>query len=184
MRILLFHCSRIGSRDVRKSTRPKGIVSDTPVQRTFHDALLALVCVEPWDGEDAIAEASSSIVSHLRLIRRDHVVLTPFAHLSNQLAEPGKARVVLDALQKSLTRSTYRVDMLSFGFHKNFGFALSDVSIHGHPGSVAFRRIPLSIEDELVALSRFVGLDKSIQLLESMSARVARHSPNQEQGAV
>jgi len=168
MKLLLFHCSRVASKDLRRSNRPKGIESGAPAGRSFSDVLLTFVCVEPWDGEGAIEQAKSTILNHLRIIRRDHVVITPFAHLSNHLANSKQANLVIDALQKSLQTTVNLVDVLSFGFHKDFRFALSDVSVFGHPGSVAFRRIPSDAMSEIHALIGTLSIEERNSLINSL----------------
>jgi threonyl-tRNA synthetase len=177
MRLLMFHCSKIGARDLRRSNRPKGVVSSQAGSKSFSDVLLVFVSVEKWDGDREIEEAGAAITAHLRMIRRDHVVVTPFAHLTVNLAESHRALSMVDGLEKILLRTTNRVDTLSFGFHKEFRFALSEVSIYGHPGSVAFRRIPRNSMAELVSMAEEVGPAEALQAISQLSADDTQNSP-------
>jgi len=173
MRLLLLHCKRLSFEDVRKSKRPIGITPNSKVSQEFSNALAAFVCVEKWDNEsEYISKAVKIISDHLRMIKRNRVVITPFAHLSYYLASFKIATKVLDSICKKLQAKGIEVGKSSFGYHKNFSVVLKNAVIYGHPGSVAYRRIPNDIESELRHLVEQEGVKKIYEILERMESDI------------
>jgi len=62
-----------------------------------------------------------------------NIILLPFAHLSNRLADSGKSLKILVNLE-SLLKKDFNVIRSHFGSHKSL---LLD--IYGHPGNVRYR---------------------------------------------
>lgn len=141
MKLLMWHCSELKSRDIRRSTRPRGIRSliGRPQTVKFANVLAAFVCVEEGDTAETTAAACEEILRLGRQIRRRKVVVVPFAHLSgNLMADSERAQELIALLGERLTEAGARVATNSFGYHKRF--ELHYVA-KGHPGSVAFRDV-------------------------------------------
>ena len=140
MKLLIWHCATLSSRDVRRSNRPRGI-SSIRAKRTkaeFSNVLAAFVCIEEQDDESTVAAARVEIVELFHLNHAASVVVVPFAHLSNKLKVDSKAALsLIESLASQLAGTDeFPVATNSFGFHKEFALAFH---AHGHPGSVAFR---------------------------------------------
>ncbi len=142
MKLLMWHCDTLRSRDVRKSTRPFGIGDrvGAPTTATFTDVLAAFVCVEAGDTAETLSAARGEILRRSEDIKRREIVVVPFAHLSNRLmVRPrGRAQQMIGMLADMLEQDGVRVTTNSFGFHKEF--ELHYVA-KGYPGSVAFRDV-------------------------------------------
>lgn len=141
MKLLMWHCSRLRSSDVRRSNRPRGIRSllSKPTTVEFKNVLVAFACIEQGDTDRTIAAAVEEILRQSEHVRRRNVVVVPFAHLSSKLmtdSEGALALIVL--LSNSLREAGLEVETNSFGYHKQF--ELHYVA-KGYPGSVAFREV-------------------------------------------
>lgn len=139
MKLLLWHCERLSYVDGKPSTRPEGIhqVAPTPTSGSFNDLLVVFTTVESGDGEANIERATQEIQRMIKMIGERLVLLMPFAHLSNDLAEEEQATGAIAEIARRLAQGHSEVVRASFGFHKE-DFELSYVA-NGHPGSVAYR---------------------------------------------
>jgi threonyl-tRNA synthetase len=141
MKLLMWHCSTLSSKDIRKSNRPQGIreLTGDPTKVTFSDVLVAFICVERDDSEATVGKACEEILRQSENIGRRNLVVVPFAHLSNKLmTDSEEAQSVIAALSTRLEGSGLDVTTNSFGYHKQF--ELHYVA-KGYPGSVAFRDV-------------------------------------------
>lgn len=66
-------------------------------------------------------------------VGRSDIILLPFAHLSNELAESELSLLILDNLTKTFSKE-FNVRRGHFGSHKEFL-----VDVFGHAGNVRFR---------------------------------------------
>jgi threonyl-tRNA synthetase len=141
MRLLLWHCATLGSRDVRRSNRPPGIdsISGNPTTERFNDVLAAFVCVEGEDSAATADKGAEEIVALSRQLACERVAIVPFAHLTSSLMTDSKlARTLIEQVADAVEASGLTTKLTSFGFHKEF--ELHFVA-KGHPGAVAFRQI-------------------------------------------
>lgn len=158
---------------MRRSKRPLGIIPNSKVSQEFSNSLAAFVCVETWDDKsEYISNAVKIIVDHLNMIKRERVVIIPFAHLSVYLASFKIATKVLNNICKKLQSEGFEIGRSSFGYHKKFSVVLKNAIIFGHPGSVAYRRIPNDVESELRHLVEQEGIKKIYEMLESMESEM------------
>lgn len=142
MKLLLWHCSELNYRDTIPSDRPKGIATVQSEKKCGHfvDVLVIFVSIEDIDTEHEVDEATDSIISTLDMLGcRKEVVVVPFAHLSQALAQPQKAVLLIADLEKRLESYGIAATVASFGYHKEFSLYYR---AFGHPGSVAFRSLP------------------------------------------
>lgn len=141
MKLLIWHCSSLQSRDIRKSSRPRGIreLVGRPTTVKFTDVLVIFACVEKGDTAETMVEGGTEILRLSEQIGRHEVVVVPFAHLSSELMiDSEQAQALINVLAENLDRLGLKVTTSSFGYHKQF--ELHYVA-KGYPGSVAFRDV-------------------------------------------
>jgi threonyl-tRNA synthetase len=141
MKLLIWHCSKLASRDVRRSSRPRGISEsvDAPRSESFVDVLAAFACVESGDDEQSVEAAAREIAKLGRQVHCRDVVIVPFAHLSRDLmTDSRRAAGMLERIAGELKRDGWQTAVNSFGYHKEF--ELHFVA-KGHPGAVAYREV-------------------------------------------
>ncbi|MGC8651654.1 MAG: threonine--tRNA ligase [Candidatus Micrarchaeia archaeon] len=91
------------------------------------DAMALLVSVEKGDTESTADLAVKEAAETMGKLKRERVVVYPFAHLSNDLAEPKEAMHIIDYMFDALN-GRFEAKKAPFGWNK----ALS-LSIKGHP---------------------------------------------------
>ncbi len=105
---------------------------------SFKEPLVVFCTVEKADAKntaDIVKQASDEIKGIADKLKPATLILYPYAHLSNSLAEPGLAVSALEALKDSLGRF-YEVYRAPFGWYKSF-----KISCKGHPLSESSRHI-------------------------------------------
>ncbi|MFA5061077.1 MAG: threonyl-tRNA synthetase editing domain-containing protein [Candidatus Pacearchaeota archaeon] len=137
MKTLLFHCKRYVTKIVRISNRP-GKINPEKInrKRTFsNECIVVLLTIEKRDKiNKCCPELKKEIVKMVREVGHKNIVLLPFAHLSNKLADSKKSLGGLNYLEKSLQEENFSVLRDHFGSHKSL---LLD--IYGHPGNARYR---------------------------------------------
>ena len=140
--MILWHLDFLRYKDERVSTRPFGIreVLLKKNKGSFENALMVLTCVERDDDSKEIKEAVEEIRKTIQAIKSTRkIVIVPFVHLSESIADPKKAIMVLQTLRSELISFNLDVDTISFGYHKGFELHFRG---YGHPLAVAFRSFP------------------------------------------
>jgi len=135
MKALLCHCRNFKTETKRLATLPVGIrpevISDPILETT--NVILALITVELTDDVRSVAE---KLAREIRKMCNDtghfKIVLFPFAHLSNNLADTSLTLRVLDALLATL--NDLQPMRAHFGSDKKL---LLD--IFGHKGNIRYR---------------------------------------------
>jgi threonyl-tRNA synthetase len=142
MKLLLWHCKYLRYVDGDASKRPRQSTQfvEPPRAEEFDDVVLALTCVEKGDTDASIRSAASSITEMAGRVKRDRVVVVPFAHLTSADAledRKEEARPVVDKLVAAAAAAgSLTVTSSSFGYNKEF--ELHFVA-HDHFGSVCYR---------------------------------------------
>ncbi len=135
MKALLLHCKNYHIKVGLLANRPVS-VSPEPIiepEQTRTNCVVALVTVENGDDEVKTKLLSNDIRIMAENVARQSIVIFPFAHLSNNLADSKTAIDLLEAVKNNLS-DDYQVIRSHFGSHKEF---LLDV--FGHPGNARFR---------------------------------------------
>lgn len=102
--------------------------------------LAVFTCVERDDDLREVEEAAEEIHNMIQVVKSTRrVVIVPFVHLSESIAPPEKAIMILHQLDSKLRSLNLNVDTISFGYHKGFEFHYRS---YGHPTAVAFRSFP------------------------------------------
>ncbi|MCL4373312.1 MAG: threonine--tRNA ligase [Candidatus Marsarchaeota archaeon] len=104
------------------------IYEDSDEKRaSIDDTLALLVSVEKKDTEGTAELAVKEAIDTMQKLKRERIVVYPFAHLSNDLAEPKEAMHIIDYMFNELKKH-FDAKKAPFGWNK----ALS-LSIKGHP---------------------------------------------------
>jgi len=118
-------------------------------EQHFRNVLVVFVSVEEGDSKDAdrlVDEATSDIIDVATKVKADHIVVYPYAHLSQRLAPPSEALMVLKLLEEKLKERWPRVTRAPFGWYKAFtlkcfGHPLSELSREYKPKAVQQRKV-------------------------------------------
>ncbi len=142
MRGLIIKTDRFYFKDREKSTWPKGIKDYQNFEKEgkeFSNVINVWVCVEKDDRENYIINLVRRIKElNDNFYKLSHVVVLPFGHLSNKLANPKKAKEFLDKIVELLQRD-FKVDAVTFGTHKDL-----ILEIPGQPAEVSYFEFPYS----------------------------------------
>ena len=136
MRGIIWHCSKIEYEDTKKSTRPKGVAKDVELSEgKFDDSVLVFACIEAGDTERELDNAVSRLDGLMKegFYKTNHIVVSPFAHLSNKLANPLMAQEMCEKLVDKFNKLGYKTDALTFGTHKHLV-----LEFLGHRGSASY----------------------------------------------
>ena len=135
MRALLFHCKEYGVKLKSISNRAGGITEKVQEkEQKCKDCVVALVTVEKNDDiEKTSSSLSEEVIKMCQEVGHKNVVILPFAHLSNNLANAKNGINVVSLIEDKLKK---KVDLIRahFGSHKEL---LLD--IYGHPGNARYR---------------------------------------------
>ncbi|MEW9491744.1 MAG: threonyl-tRNA synthetase editing domain-containing protein [Candidatus Aramenus sulfurataquae] len=117
------------------------------------NALVAFTTVEKEDDEQVVERAVESIMDVYSQVKASCVVIYPYAHLSNNLADPKTAVTLLRKMEEKL-KGRVEVYRAPFGWYKSFS-----ISCYGHPLSELSRRIgkerDLEKSEELSVCEKF-----------------------------
>ena len=136
MRALLMHCKNYGVKVTRLANRPKGINPEAVKEKEqfCNNCIVAMITVEKEDVLDkSIPLLSKEIITMSNEIKRKQVVLLPFAHLSNNLANIKKGIDAITMLENSI-KNNLHVVRAHFGSHKELL-----LNLYGHPGNARYR---------------------------------------------
>lgn len=136
MRVLLIHCKKYNVKIIRIATRPHNIKPEKILERIqdCNNCICALITIEKNDdGEKTTKELSQEIIKMSKEVGIKNIVLLPFAHLSNNLADSKECIEIIDLLQERL-----RQDVIVLRSHFGSDKELL-LNICGHPGNVRYR---------------------------------------------
>ncbi len=135
MKILLFHCKKYKSKVTGLSTRPANLKPEPFKQQNNEckDCILSFITVEKKDAPAIISLAAKEIEKMAIETKRTTVMITPFAHLSHELAEYAEALKILNLIKTDLDKK-FKVLIDHFGSHKEL-----ELNTYGHPGACRFR---------------------------------------------
>ena len=132
MRVLLLHADSIEYEATKKAL--KSAEKDVPLKGSSENSLVVFVTVEPGD-ENVVEDVANDIISQLKRLKVNRVVIYPYAHLSSVLEKPWKAIEVLKRLEELLKEKGVEVQRAPFGWYKRFS-----ISVKGHPLAELSRR--------------------------------------------
>lgn len=130
MKILSLHTDYIWFKPLKKALKSIGVLSDADKKdKRVEDALVVMTAVEKHDTD--VKGVVDRLVEEIKLIAEQisvsNIVLYPYAHLSNELAEPSVAINILEEAEKALAK-IFKVVRAPFGYYKEF-----EMKVKGHP---------------------------------------------------
>ena len=136
MRALLLHANKFKSGIIEESNWPDGIEPEHKNQDIdeMSDCLVCLFCVEKEDGRKQLDEFYKEIIKTTEEIKTSNLMISPFVHLSSNIAEPSISKNVYDELVDKFKDTEYNIKTSHFGYHKNLM-----LDVKGHPGSFRYR---------------------------------------------
>jgi threonyl-tRNA synthetase len=113
MKMLILHCREFGF-----ELNKKGKLAEEPAvgSAIMENCVVAMVCVEKGDSFEKVPLAAKEIASIADSVSSKSVVVFPFAHLSNELAEPAAAKGILRGIYDALPQ--YSRAWVPFGWFK------------------------------------------------------------------
>jgi threonyl-tRNA synthetase len=144
MRLLLVHADEMSFEAQRPALKVPPPLPPGEERGSAAEVLVVFYTIEAQDTEDpesVLAQAVENVRDVLRQVGAHEVLLYPYAHLSNQLAPPEKAREMGERLREiSRSRLGVPVKWAPFGYYKSFtlkakGHPLAELSRAIGPGS-------------------------------------------------
>jgi threonyl-tRNA synthetase len=134
MRILAIHATSMRYRATQKTRMAE------PVEKkedTMEEGVVLFCCVEKVDElnpEFVVAHGERDVLERLGKLKVARVMIFPYAHLTNTLAQPEVALRILRGLGERLERAGIEVKRAPFGWYKEFtlqskGHPLADLSM-------------------------------------------------------
>ena len=118
MRILLLHSDYIEFQALKKEINIAE-ESNTELHR-FDDIAVLFTCLESHDDDNIIQKSLSEIKSSLDNLNCNRIVVYPYSHLSDNLANASKAVSLLNKFKLGLTNAGNEVNSSPFGWNKSF----------------------------------------------------------------
>lgn len=136
MKSLLLHANKFATTIISSSDKPLGIEPEQQKSKTeiMEQCVVVLFCVEEHDSEMQIDAIYTEINKTCREIGTKRILISPFVHLSKNIANPVKAKKLYKELLKKYSGTNFVVQSSHFGYHKSL---LLDIK--GHPGSFRYR---------------------------------------------
>lgn len=136
MRSLFFHCKNYRTKIESLSDRPSEILPEKvdEDEQSCKNCIVALITVERQDNpEKTSLGVADEILKMSQETGHNTVVILPFAHLSNNLAESKVAIQTIDLIENIL-KEKVEVLRAHFGSHKELL-----IDVYGHPGNARYR---------------------------------------------
>jgi threonyl-tRNA synthetase len=142
LRILQLHVDSFEYEPIKKEIESaEELIDKSP--KSFKDIVVLFVSIEKDDTQDSIGSAIESIKKSLEELKVNSVLLYPYSHLSNELASPTQAKLILKTLAEELRNSGVSVELAPFGWTKRFS-----VAIKGHPLAEQLKTIKGAHDEE------------------------------------
>ena len=140
MRLLFIHSDHLEF-EARDEAGPDGLAETegVPMEGRMEECVTAFISVESDDESDldgVVANATTELQDVTGQLNTNRVVLYPYAHLSEDLANPDAAKTVMRNLESELEAEGYEILRAPFGWYKSF-----EVSCKGHPLSELSRHV-------------------------------------------
>ena len=129
MRIITLHCDYIRFKPVKKAIKnPEELSEEKKKEIIVKDPLVVLTAIEKGDNDQIIKQLIESVKKTASEVKAKKIVLYPYAHLSNQLADPTTALEYLVEAANVLQKEGFEVTRAPFGYYKEF-----ELKCKGHP---------------------------------------------------
>ena len=136
MRALIIHANKFATRVVSESNKPFGIQSEVvnSPEHNMNNCIVAFFTVEKPDSENELGNLYNEIVKASTETGTKNLMIVPFVHLSNNIADPKKAKEFYENIMNKFRNADYIIGSSPFGYHKSL---LLDAK--GHPTSFRYR---------------------------------------------
>ena len=136
MRSLILHADKFATKVVEKSKWPKGVEPEERKSDSEEMAkcLVVFFCVEEGDGKKQVDAIYDEILKMADEVKAKNLMISPFVHLSNNIAKPVVAKQLYELLMGKFIGSDFVVKSSHFGYHKSLL-----LNIKGHPGAFRYR---------------------------------------------
>lgn len=126
MKVLALHVDYVEYEPIR----PESSVYEEAEKKVYRieDALLLLTCVEKGDDSGLARRAIRELGEQARKLGAQRIVIYPYAHLSPNLAPPGEALSILEAMRDEANSLNIETYSAPFGWNKRLVIA-----VKGHP---------------------------------------------------
>jgi threonyl-tRNA synthetase len=135
MRVLQLHCSEFNYKTLKET--PVAEHPAYPKEGDYENVLVCFTCFEKKDVDreaDIIEQYVENILTDTSRIGCKTVLLHPYAHLSQELGSPKRAKMFMEQLEKRLKEKEIDAHKSPFGWYKAFGLYCK-----GHPLAEAYR---------------------------------------------
>jgi len=136
MRVLAIHAKRFSYEITNPAVEEPEPLQEN-LKKSFENVLVLFVTIEEQDDQETVEEAVIEVRGIVEKVKPSKVLIYPYAHLSQNLAPPGKA---LEVLKELYTKATQILEIpvhrAPFGWYKSF-----ELVCYGHPLSELSRAI-------------------------------------------
>ena len=135
MRVLQLHCSEFNYKTLKET--PVAEHPAFPKEAKYDNVLVCFTCFEKKDvnrESEIIEKYVENIKTDISRIGCRIVLIHPYAHLSNELGSPKRAKQFLADLDKRLKDEKIDAHKSPFGWYKAF-----ELTCKGHPLAEAYR---------------------------------------------
>ncbi len=170
MKVLLLDVEKIGYELIK----PEASMYEDSDRKEVHvsDAIAMMISVEQEDDENTADKALADLKKFMKQLKRKRLVVYPFAHLSNQLADPKKAMQIIDYIYKSASSDKeLEVTKAPFGWNKKLSLEMK-----GHPLAEQGRSYGKEEEKKTYKKAKPVSVNTAI-VRKSDCSGLARNGP-------
>ncbi len=129
MKLLSLHVDYIRFKPLKKALKSAEITKEEEKEKTVKEALVILTAVEKGDSQDSVKTYIDNIKDIAGQVKTSRIVLYPYAHLSNNLANPDIAIEIMKKAEQELKKDKkLEVVRAPFGYYKEF-----ELKCKGHP---------------------------------------------------
>lgn len=159
MKILQLHVDYVEYEPIQKEM---SAAEDTEKKKVrIENCLLLLTSVEDKDDESTANKALEEINNSLKNLKVNKIVIYPYAHLSNTLADPVKSISILKEMERIAKDTGIEVYRAPFGWTKKLSF-----SVKGHPLAEQLKDIGKGKTFEKKIEKKYYILTKEGELVE------------------
>ena len=134
MRFIALHCNWIEYEPKEKAVENAEKIEVK--KNRIDEVLVVFTTIERDDDQEVIDKAVKNILEIYDMVKAERILIYPWVHLSNLIAEPNKALNLVKELAKKIGDMGIEVYRAPFGWYKAF-----TISVKGHPLAELSRRI-------------------------------------------
>ncbi len=130
MKLLLIHAEKFEYEAREKAIEQAESLSEENKKKELENVLVVFSTIEENDSRDfsIVDEAAKEVVDIARQLSVINIIIYPYAHLSEKLAKPSEAILILRSFEDRLKKLGFNVTRAPFGWYKRF-----EIKCYGHP---------------------------------------------------